>query len=244
MNKLVSVIMPIYNSKAFIEESIKSVLNQTYKEFELILVDDHSDDGSFELASNFLNDKRVFITRMKENKGQGLCRNFGINHARGSMIAFIDSDDVWLPNKLEKQIKYLEIQNVEFCCTNFSFIDEFSVKFKKSQKMIKDVISYSDLLKNNYIGTSTVLINSNLIGNLRFNDFRKKQDYIFWLDLIKERDVQCYYLNESLTEYRKHPYQTTKNKLSSVLMHFRVLKSTQNLSWINSLYYTISWGLN
>lgn len=243
MDSLVSVIMPIYNSKAFVEESIKSVLEQTYSNIELILIDDYSNDGSFELASQFLKDKRVSLERMNQNEGQGNCRNLGIKLSHGSYIAFIDSDDVWMKNKLELQIDFLKRGNIKFCCTNFSFIDEFSREFKKSQRLKKSVISYEDMLKNNYIGTSTVLLKSNLIKNLKFRDFRRKQDYIFWLDLMKEKKIKCHLIDESLTKYRKHPNQTTKNKLSSVWMHLNILQSTQNLSYFKSVYYTISWGI-
>lgn len=243
MNKpLVSVIMPLFNSEKFVVESIESVLEQKYRELELIIVDDCSTDKSVEIVTRYLNDQRLTLIKLPENQGQGSSRNVGLKHAKGDYIAFIDSDDVWKENKLEFQLIFMQRTNCDFSYTNLAFINEFGETIKSRLSLVTNKVNYNDLLKNNYIATSTVIISKNLISKYKFPDYRKKQDYILWLEILKEEKIEAKHLDEILTLYRKHKNQTTNNKLNLITLHYKILRETQKLNIISSIYFTLTWG--
>uniref|UniRef100_UPI001918BCDA glycosyltransferase family 2 protein n=1 Tax=Exiguobacterium chiriqhucha TaxID=1385984 RepID=UPI001918BCDA len=145
---LVSIIMPAYNCVEHIDETIKSVKNQTYKNWELIVVDDCSTDNTVELLEDLAkNDSRITLTKSSENSGAAAARNKGIEIAQGEFIAFLDSDDIWFANKLDLQITAMVDKNIEFCCTGYNKIDEKGKDLK--QKIIPAIYSdYKELLKN------------------------------------------------------------------------------------------------
>lgn len=236
--------MPTYNSELFIKESIKSIQEQTHINWELLITDDCSTDNTISVIHSIQKtEKRIKLFQLSENRGSGYSRNNSIKMAQGEYIAFCDSDDIWLNNKLEAQLHFMLLKNFEFTFTNLSFINESSVIIKNRLSFIKEEVWYSDLLHNNYIPTSTVIISKELISNYKFPNYRKKQDYILWLAILKKENTAARYFDKTLTLYRKHKDQTTNNKLKLITLHYEILRVTQRLSIFKSIYFTFTWGL-
>lgn len=239
----VSVIVPIYNGAKYISDCVESILTQEGSfTIELIIINDASTDNTLLLLNNLKRKFHFHLYNLESNKGQGYCRNLGIEKSTKPIIAFIDSDDIWESNKLSRQLKYHFSNSSNFTFTNYSFINSDGTIIKEKQSLTRSIVTYETLLCNNYIGTSTVIINRSVIGSNRFSDFRKKQDYLFWLDILNSTKIQAHFLNESLTRYRKHSDQITSNKISLIYLHFQILNKHQKLSFLKSIYYTISWG--
>jgi len=240
----VSVIVPIYNGAKYITDCVESIFKQEGNcIIELVIINDASTDNTLSVLIDLKRKYHFHLYNLEHNKGQGYCRNLGIAKSTKPIIAFIDSDDVWESDKLSRQLKFHISNSSGFTFTNYSFINSDGIKIKENQKLTRLTVDYKTLLNNNYIGTSTVIINRSVIGATRFSNFRKKQDYLFWLDILNSSKSQAHFLNESLTRYRKHSGQITSNKIKLVSLHFQVLNEHQKLSILKSIYYTISWGL-
>ena len=196
---LVSIIMPFYKKKKYILNSIKSILNQTYKNFEIIIIYDDSnlDDLKYILEIKRL-DKRIRVFRNKENKGVGLSRNYGIKKSRGKFIAFLDADDIWHPLKLSTQIEFMINNNFSITHTSYNIINE---KNKKVGTRFAKNLKFSDLIRSCDIGLSTVIIEKKLLDNLCFRNLKTKEDYVLWLQLTK-KGYEFKAFDEFLTDWR------------------------------------------
>ena len=225
-NPTVSVIIPTYNRAHLIGIAIKSVLNQTYQDFEIIVVDDGSTDNTGEIIRSF-KDKRVkYIKKYKENKGSSVARNIGIKVARGKYIAFLDSDDEWLPEKLDKQIKVLQSESPEVgvVYSNLCYIDENGKSMNKSLSRKKEGYIYEDLLGRNYVGTpSTLLIKKvcfNQVG--LFDDLLNAQeDWDMWIRIAKYYRFAL--IKIPLVKYRLHSNQISRNLELKIITANRIL---------------------
>lgn len=221
---LVSVVTPVYNIETVLEETIKSVLEQTYSNWELILIDDKSSDASSEIIKKWeKQDDRIKGLFLKENKGAGIARNYGINASRGPIIAFLDSDDLWLPRKLEVQIDYLS-QNpeVDFIYSWYRVINEKGNQL--ATFVTPDKVNF-DLLKfNNYILTSTVVYRKNSFKDLSFASMRKRQDWVFFLDLLKGTEY-AYAIPQVTVLYRKMPNTLSSNRFKLIKPNFLFFRS-------------------
>ena len=204
----ISIIIPYYKKKKYFKETIKSILNQTYKKYEVIIVyDDKSlDDLNFvKCAINKIKRKKIIIN--KKNYGPGISRNIGILKSKGSFIAFCDADDIWSKNKLLIQLEFMFKNNLMISHTNYFVINENSKIIGKFD--VKKKLSYEDLLKSCDIGLSTVIVKKKLLINNKFNNSRTKEDYFLWLKIVKKTKF-IYGLSKYLSSWRK-----TKNSLSS-----------------------------
>ncbi len=196
---LVSIIMPSWNTASYISETIKSVINQTYKNWELIIVDDASTDNTLDLL-NDINDNRIRIFINEENSGAAVSRNRALKVARGEWIAFLDSDDLWMKDKLEKQVKYMLDNGYNFSYTNYSEIDN------KGNALGVTVTGPRKITKTGFFnycwpGCLTVMYNRNAVGLIQIEDIKKNNDYAMWLKVCKKAD--CYLLDENLALYRR-----------------------------------------
>ena len=182
---LVSVVMPMYNAENSIERSIKSVLAQSYSNLELIIINDKSTDKSLEIAQKIkLKDNRINILNLNKNVGAGIARNKGINFSKGNIIAFLDSDDTWNPNKLEIQIQAMKKHDVALVCSGY---DVVGMSHKHiSLKIPNQKITYKRLLRSNVIGCLTVIYDVKKIGKQYMPKIRKRQDYALWLNITKK----------------------------------------------------------
>ena len=211
MNPLISIIIPYYKKKKFFQKTIKSVLRQTYKNFEIILIYDDVDKTELPFVKFILRKvKNVKIIVNKKNLGAGYSRNIGIKKSKSRLISFLDSDDTWHKDKLKKQTKFMKINKVDFSYTDYSIID----KNKKKIKIIRapKIITYRNLLSSCDIGLSTVMINSRLLKKDKFPNLKTKEDYLLWIKLSKKK-IKMLGINETLASWRK-----TNNSLSSSII--------------------------
>ena len=182
---LVSIITPVYNAERFLEDTIKSVQKQSYKNWELVLVDDCSKDSSSEIIEKLQNsDDRIRYIKLEKNSGAAISRNTGIKNAKGRFIAFVDSDDLWEKTKLEKQIEYMLRENIGFSFTSYRYMRENGEKTTKVAKAPKK-IDYEGLLKNTIIGCSTVVLDRKIIGDFEMPLVKRGQDTATWLKILR-----------------------------------------------------------
>ncbi len=232
---LVSIITPMYNSEKYISATIDSVLKQTYKNWEMIIINDGSNDNSKEIVSSYVNlDGRIKVIDIKKNRGVSYARNKGISNSQGSFIAFIDSDDIWNSNKLEKQIEFMITNNAAWSFTAYELIDEENNPLKKIIE-VPEFIDYNGLLKGNIIGCSTVMIDKRKIDKIEM-PLNKHEDYITWLSILK-RGYRGYGLNDVLTNYRKLDNSISSNKLKSAKWTWEIYREVEKLNLFKSLYY-------
>lgn len=235
INDLVSIVMPTYNSGKYIINSIESVLSQSYQNWQLFIVDDYSTDNTLNIILTF-KDPRIILIKNDSNKGVVFTRNRAIQAAKGQFIAFLDSDDLWLPNKLSQQVAALRQQNNAVCChSSFRRIDE-SGKFINDVRTVKH-INLSLMRKSNFIGNSTGIIDRNKVGTV-FQKERKHEDYIMWLDVLsKTEEAYSIGIEEVLAEYRVRSSSLSSNKVQSLNWHWSILRKEQELSIFSSVYY-------
>lgn len=209
LDGMVSVIIPVYNAEKFIEQTIKSVLSQSYKNFEIVLVDDCSTDASGNIIKSMQKEhSEIRYYKLDKNSGAAVARNKAIELAEGQFIAFLDSDDCWKPEKLEKQIQLANEKKAEFVFNAIEMIDE-NGNLVKGKRKIPSRVDYKFLLTNTVIPTSGVLIDISKTGKFQMPLIRSGQDYATWLMLLRDGRV-AYGLNEALTQYRR-----TEGSLSS-----------------------------
>ncbi len=237
MDEIVSIITPLFNSATFIEETIESVISQTYNDWEMIIIDDCSNDGSLELVKDIAKDDlRIRLISLKNNLGPSNARNEGIKQACGRYIAFLDSDDLWHKDKLEKQIKFMNSNEYAFTFTGYEKIDESGDSIGIVLPY-KNRVSYHDLLKSNHIGCLTVMLDMKLLGDKKYMpDIIKRQDHGLWLNVLKGVK-SAYCLDEILGEYRIRQGSVSINKLNNVKYQWKLYRSIEKMNILQSLYY-------
>ena len=219
---LVSIIMPMYNAGKFLSKSIESVLEQTYQNWELLLIDDGSKDDSIDIALAFMEkDSRIFLLKNEQNMGIAKTRTKGIEASKGQYIAVLDSDDLWLPNKLEVQIKWMEEKKLLFTCSSY-FVCNENGNITHERNFSEGPQTYQDLLKTNTIGCLTVVVESNLLKRHLMPDL-KHEDYATWLNILKEINT-VYFINEKLAIYRKLTTSTSSNKWNTISWVWKILR--------------------
>ena len=234
-NELVSIIMPNFNGGKFLKQSIDSVRNQTYPNWELIIVDDFSTDESMSIINEYLpKDSRVQSYRLNNNSGTpGAPRNLAIDKAGGDYIAFLDSDDIWHPQKLEIQLKLMANYNSKFTFTDvLPFSNESVIKpyllenFSLNEDLINKRVDYNYLLRKNFIKScSTAILRFDIIKDNRFNDdpkFRAVEDYMFWLDILKTNCEYANWVSLATTFYRESASSISKSKLFMVKQNYKM----------------------
>lgn len=183
-NDLVSIIMPAFNSENYISESIKSIINQSHENWELLVTDDFSTDNTNKIIRSFQKqDNRIILFNFKENKGAGIARNNSIFNAKGRFIAFLDSDDRWKPNKLKTQIDFMLSNKLSLTYSGYDVINEKGSYIKSI--MAPESINYSQILSNNYIGCLTAIYDTNSLGKKYMPDIRKRQDWVLWINILE-----------------------------------------------------------
>ncbi|MGN6711819.1 glycosyltransferase family 2 protein [Anaerocolumna jejuensis] len=236
---LVSIITPMYNAERFVSNAIQSVLMQTYTKWEMIIVDDGSIDQSYKIASEHKNtDNRIHIIRLERNYGISYARNRAISQAKGKYIAFLDSDDIWLPNKLRTQVEIMERSNAAFCFSSCYVIDQNGDNVRKIRK-VPDKINYHELLYGNVIPCLTVMINRNKIGIIDFKNIRH-EDYAAWLEILKHIDTAALGIQMPLAKYRISKNTVSANKFKSILWVWNIYRKEQQFGIFKSWYYIIA----
>ena len=236
---LVSVVTPLFEAEKYIAETISSVQSQTYGNWELIVVDDFSADASVKIVEEFSErDERIILVKNEANKGAAVCRNLATDLAKGTYIAFLDSDDLWLPTKLEKQLEFMQEHNCDVSYTSYLHIDKNSIPIKKRIKALAS-LSYKKQHSNNYVGNLTGIYHAGAIGKITSPDIRKRQDWGVWLEAIKRSGKPALGLQEDLALYRVHSESMSGNKFGLIAHNFRFYNKHLGHSWISSIYYLL-----
>lgn len=219
MNDLVSVIMPSYNTAEYISESIASVQEQTYTDWELIIVDDCSTDNTDEIVKPFLYDKRIKYIKNETNSGAAISRNRALREAKGKWIAFLDSDDLWHPEKLEKQIRFMEKNGYKFTYTDYRI--QLNGEWLPYVYTGPNVVNRRKMRDYCYFSTITVMYDCEFIGLIQIEPIRKNNDYAMWLKIIEKSP--CYRLNECLSYYIKHDGSISSGKKWKLIKHHYIM---------------------
>ncbi|AWM13675.1 glycosyl transferase [Flavobacterium sediminis] len=221
--KLVSVITPTFNAEKFVAETIQSVLKQTHTHWELILVDDVSTDHTVSVLRSFAKqDTRIKVFQLAENSGPGVARNFAIQQAQGNYIAFLDADDLWKPEKLEKQLQFMEEEHLPM---TFSFYEQIDEEGNSLQKEITAPleVTYSKLFYCNWIGNLTGIYSVDFFGKIPIASIKKRQDWILWLTLVKKIG-KVKPVPESLAYYRVRKNSVSSSKVKLIKYNYTIYK--------------------
>ena len=241
--KLVSIITPVYNAGRFLEKTAESVFNQTYTNWEWVLVDDCSTDNSWDILTSLQKkDSRIRIFKNEENLKSGKTRNFAIEKANGTFIAFLDSDDLWQLDKLSIQIPFMIENGYNFTHTSYGYVNEegnpIISKFRVNKK-----VTYLDLLKRTEISCLTAVYNADAIGKFYMSEHARKQDYALWLAILKS-GTHSFGIDQELAYYRQVKNSATSKKYKLILKHIAFLKETQEFNSFKAIYYTMFWMIN
>ena len=237
MNDLVSVIMPSYNTGSFIADSIRSVIDQTYQNWELIIVDDCSTDHTPEVIASF-RDERIISLKNDRNVGAASSRNYALREAKGKWIAFLDSDDLWTPDKLEKQIRFMEDKNAVFSYTAYEDIDPGGASLGYITRG-PGRITRRGMYRYCWPGCLTVMYDAEKLGLLQIKDIPKHNDYAMWLMLCRRAD--CLFLNEILAFYRRGRQDSVSTQRYAALIkwHYRLFRNEEEEGAVRAICHTI-----
>lgn len=223
MDRKVSVVIPVHNSQKYLKECLDSVVNQTYSNLEIIVIDDASEDDSVSIV-NSLNDDRIILIRLSENKGVSIARNKGIEIATGDYLCFIDADDVWKNDKIEKQIRFIANSGYSFIYSNYIFL-KYDIKNQVKYRITKvpRKLSYEEAIKNTTIFISTVMIDLRKVKKeyIYMPDLQIGQDTAAWWQVLKQGFI-AYGMDDALAYYRVHTKSLSSNKIKAVLGAWKI----------------------
>ena len=234
----VDIILPNYNSSNYIIKTVNSILNQSYKNWKLIIVDDFSDEKTIKiLKRNFIN-KNIKIYFLKKNHGAGFCRNYAIKKSSSPYLAFIDSDDIWEREKLKKQINFMKKNNYSFSYTDYVTFGDKNRKIKTPKK-----INFSNFIKNTAIATSTMIVKRDKINNIKFTNSKICEDYYFKCKLLKKVKY-AYCLKKNLTKYRVRKNSLQSSNLQNIYWIYKINREYNKLNFIDNIISLLNISFN
>ena len=240
MQEKVSIIVPVYNAENYIEKTIESVLNQSYDNWEMLLVENGSTDKSVEKIRQF-SDPRIRLIIMEDNAGAANARNEGMRQATGIYAGYIDADDLWHPDKLKKQIAFMKEKDAAFSFTGYEFGDENAVGTGKIVR-VPDTLGYKQALSNTTIFTSTVMFDTRKIAKDKlYMPNVKSEDSALWFRILREGNI-AYGLNENLVTYRRPANSLSSNKLEAMRRIWNLYRRQENLNLFYSMYLFVGWA--
>lgn len=214
--KLVSIIMPAYNAEKYITNAINSIIHQTYKNWELLIVDDYSKDNTIKIVSEFKDD-RIILLKNRKNIGAAISRNRALKAARGKWIAFLDSDDIWHPEKLERQINFMIRNGYAFTFTDYRI--QLNGRWMPYVNTGPNVVNKRKMYDYCYFSTITVMYDRDVVGLIQIEDLKKNNDYAMWLQAVEK--TKCYRIPECLSYYIKHDNSISSgSKLKLIKWHY------------------------
>lgn len=244
MNPKVSIITPTYNSATYIDETIQSVRNQSYQNWEMVVTDDCSSDDTQSIVSEWCNrDERIKLFILDKNSGAATARNTSLYHSSGRFIAYLDADDLWYPDKLEKQIHFMRQQRCGFSCTSYEVIDEKGNP-KNKVVVMKDVLDYKGFLINNLLQTVGIMADTEIVNRkcLEMPQMRRRQDAATWLLVLKDGNA-CYGMQEVLAKYRRVSGSLSSNKVKAVKGIWYLYRKVEKLPLYFACYCFIRYAI-
>lgn len=235
--ELISIVVPVYNAEKFLNDTIQTVLAQTYPNWELLLVDDCSSDGSVSIIKKFAaNDDRIHLLRNEKNSGAALTRNKGIEEAKGTYLCFLDADDLWEKEKLEKQLKFMKENHCAFSYTSYEFADSNGIPNGK-KVIAKKTLTYKQALKNNIISTITVMFDLNKLDKnlIKMPNISYVEDTATWWRILRKGYV-AYGVSELYSYYRRVSNTNSSNKLKTQKFLWQVYRQEEQLCITYALY--------
>ena len=243
MGSTVSIITPLYNAERFITETIESVLQQTDKNWEWIIVNDCSTDRSVEIVESYITkDPRIQLINLKKNSGTGVAKNIALNSAKGNYISFIDSDDCWLPNKLETQLHFMQENNYPISFTSYEIIDQNGKQLNRVISSVESLTQH-EYLKNTIIGFSTSMVDKTKTGPFGIIDLRSREDTHLWIDLLG-RGIKAYGIDKVLVKYRVHDNSITTNKFKAISQTWDLYYNVEKFGFLKSANYFLHYVFN
>lgn len=238
MNDLVSIIIPTYNTEKFIGATLQSVQNQTYQNWEMILVDDASTDDTVKIIQDFAaNDHRIKLSVLPKNSGNGYARNVALEKATGKYIAYLDADDLWFPTKLEKQIQFLKTNNLPFTFSFYDCIDEDGNSLHRRVQAPLN-LTYKQLFFCNYVGNLTAIYDADYFGKVVITATQKRQDWRLWLTILKQiKETKP--VPEPLAFYRIRKDSISSSKVKLIKHNFQVYRDFHGYNLIFSIVLMI-----
>ncbi len=228
--------MPNFNKGNYLEEAIKSVINQSYKYWNLYIIDDFSNDLSKNILKKFKKNKKIKIVFLRKNRGPSFCRNLGMSLSRSPFISFLDSDDYWPKNKLSSQLSFMIKEDVSFTYTDYiSFYKENKKKFLKSTN-IQNELNFETFVRNSSINTSTMILKKEIIKNIKFKNIRKHEDYIFKCEILrKNKNLSAKKFKYSYAFYRVLKNSRSRDKLKSVYYMWVYNRKFNKFSFVDNI---------
>lgn len=238
MKDKVSIITPTYNAAKYIGETIDSVQNQTYSNWEMIIVDDASTDNTVAIVEAIqAKDSRISLVHATSNEGSGKARDLGVQKSTGRYIAFLDADDLWKPHKLKTQIDFMINRGLNFTFSYYECIDENSIPIGRLISA-PNPLTLKQLISSNYIGNLTGIYNTEYFGKIPISHVRKRQDWMLWLDILKKNKT-AYPVPESLAYYRIHSNSLSSSKFGLLKYNYRVYHQHLNKNKVTSFFYLL-----
>lgn len=239
----IDIIMPNYNKANYLVDSIDSVINQTLKNWNLLIVDDHSSDNSLEIINKYTKYPNVNIIKLKKNKGPAFCRNLGMRLSNSKYISFIDSDDTWNIKKLEKQISFMEDNNFIFTYTDYTpFFEINRIKKIKKSTSLAESFNFETFTRNSSINTTTMIISRSILKNHRFKKIKLLEDYIFKCELLKNNIARKF--NENLATYRILTTSRSSQRIRNIYWLWKVNKRFNKLNFIDNMLSILLVSIN
>ncbi|MAJ45462.1 MAG: hypothetical protein CMF96_12075 [Candidatus Marinimicrobia bacterium] len=235
-NLSIDIIMPNFNKARYLKEAIESVINQTYKNWKLYIIDDCSSDKSDEIINKFRQKNKIKYVKLKKNKGPSFCRNIGIRISDSNYISFLDSDDYWVKNKLEDQINFMNKNNFSFTYTDYiPFIQKNDNKKFLEKTSLKSSFNFNEFTLNSSINTTTMIVSRSLIKNLKFKKIKKLEDYLFKCQILKQSKI-AYKFNSTSAFYRILDKSRSSQRLHNILYLWKINQKYNNFSIFRNLF--------
>lgn len=245
MNKTVSVVVPVYHAKEYIEETMNCVMAQTYKDWELLLIVDGPQDPTIEVIQKYIEahpDAQIRLLIQDKNQGAALARNRGVQESHGRYIAYLDADDLWVPQKLEKELEFLRKKDAAFAFTGYEFADE-NAKGTGKVVSVPEKLTYKEALKNTTIFTTTVMFDTEKIDKALLEmPNMKSEDTALWWKVLRNGYI-AYGLNENLALYRRPAVSLSSNKLIAIKRIWNLYRQAEKLSIPYSCYNFCFWAV-